>query len=653
MAVNLSPVGGVAAQFFDNDGNVLSGGKIYTYIAGSSTPAVTYTNASGGIAHSNPIILDSAGRVPSGEIWLTDGITYKFLIKNANDVLIGTYDNIVGINSNFLNFLAEQEIQTATAGQTVFTLTTTQYQPGSNTLSVFVDGVNQYGPGAQYAYTETSSTVVTFTNGLHVGALVKFTTAQTLSGGTTDASLVTYDPPFTGSVETTVEEKLSQYISVIDFGADPTGVADSTAEIQAAIDAAATVGASANYGATVFFPSGKYVISSTINLPGAQYISLIGEGKTSVVSWNGSASNIMFSMDDGSDESQVFIEKLQFFDPVNNNGVTGFSFCQTPGNAVVNVTFRQNLFRNLDKAISMNQETDQMLIDDNYFLTYYEKSVEIIGYCANIYIKNNHFRDGKSNTYAVHATNAVNIVIDSNTVQNANNGSKGFYFTGCTNFKVTNTYFEVSAGGTTGDGPFLTMYGSEDGYVADNYTTGAVGESVMVVDTNCRVITFGNHRHSISGGTPTRILEVDGTAVGISVVGTFDTDNVQITPFSGNVDYFLGYTNSSNNTSFITPQIYASKPVNQYRDQTNIAGSTTADLINFGTQSGAWQIYALNTTEGYWSISFVSSNGTTAAITNTYQSNANLVLSVTGNKLQVANGVTATRSIQFSASRIF
>jgi hypothetical protein len=46
-------------------------------------------------------------------------------------------------------------------------------------------------------------------------------------------------------------------------------------------------------------------------------------------------------------------------------------------------------------------------------------------------------------------------------------------------------------------------------------------------------------------------------------------------------------------------------------------------------------------------------NGTTAAITNTYQSNANLVLSVTGNKLQVANGVTATRSIQFSASRIF
>ena len=194
MAVNLSPIGGVAAQFFDNSGNVLSGGKIYTYAAGTTTPQATYTSAGGTTAHSNPIILDAAGRVPSGEIWLTDGSQYKFLIKTSADVQIGSYDNIVGINSNFVNYTNSQEFQTATAGQTVFTLTTMAYQPGTNSLSVFVDGVNQYGPGALYAYQETSDTVVTFTSGLHVGADVKFTTSAINASSYGDAQQISYTP---------------------------------------------------------------------------------------------------------------------------------------------------------------------------------------------------------------------------------------------------------------------------------------------------------------------------------------------------------------------------------------------------------------------------------------------------------------------------
>jgi len=570
MAVNLSPVGGVAAQFFTNTGAVLTGGKLYTYAAGTTTPQATYTNSSGATAWTNPIVLDAAGRVSgSGEIWIDALTTYKFVLKDSNDVLIATYDN-----------------------------------------------------------------VSTLTN--------------------TTSALVSYTPPGTGAVTRTVQDKLRETISVKDFGAKGDGVNDDTAEIQAAINAAATFGSASNQGATLFFPSGKYLISSTIDLPGAQYVSLIGEGRSSVISWSaGASSDVMFSMDNGSDSSQVFVEKLHFTNPVDNNSLTGFEFCKTPGKAVVNVTFRQNLFQNLNRGIDMNQETDQMLIDDNYFLTYYDGAIKVQGYCANIYVKNNHFRDGKSNSYAVVFGSGNSIVLDTNTVQTAVNGAKGFYIAGSTKFTVTNTYFEVSAGGAAGDGPFLTIFGSSDGYVADNYTTGAVGESIMVVDGTCRVITFGNHKHSVSGGTPLRVLEKNISAIGISVIGTFDTNNVQITPFSNPVDYFLGFTNSSNNTSFVTPQIYASKPVNQYRDQKNIAGSTTADLIDFGTQAGAWQIYALNVTELYWSISFISSNGTTAAIDNTYQSNANLVLSVTGNKLQAANGIGSTRTIQFSATRIF
>lgn len=190
MAVNLSPIWGAGAQLLDNSGNVLSGGKIYTYAAGTTTQVTTFTDGSGTTAHSNPIVLNSAGRVPY-EIWLTDGQNYKFVLKDSNDVLIGTWDNLSGINSNFIAYTNQQEIQTATAGQTVFNLTTMQYLPGTGNLSVFVDGVNQYGPGAQYAFEETDQTTVTFASGLYVGASVKFTTSSAQSSFPFVASNVT------------------------------------------------------------------------------------------------------------------------------------------------------------------------------------------------------------------------------------------------------------------------------------------------------------------------------------------------------------------------------------------------------------------------------------------------------------------------------
>ncbi len=270
MAVNLSPIGGVAAQFFDNNGDPLSGGKIYTYAAGTTTPLPTYTTSSSGVPHANPIILDAAGRVPGGEIWLTDGLQYKFIIKTSTDVQIGSYDNIIGINSNFVNYTNSQEIQTATAGQTVFTLTTMSYQPATNSLSVFVDGVNQYGPGALYAYQETSSTVVTFTSGLHVGASVKFVTSAINASSYGDAEQISYTTPYTGGATTNVEVKLAQNLNVADFGAVGNGTANDTAAIQAAVNAAATAGGVVN------FPRGTFMVSG-ISLP--DNVVLAGAGK--------------------------------------------------------------------------------------------------------------------------------------------------------------------------------------------------------------------------------------------------------------------------------------------------------------------------------------------------------------------------------------
>ena len=107
MTVNLSMFAGVGAQFFDGNGNPLSGGKVYSYQAGTTTPQTTYTTSAGNVAHANPIILDSAGRVPSGgEIWLTDSQDYKFIVNTSADVLVATYDNVAGNGSGILSALA-------------------------------------------------------------------------------------------------------------------------------------------------------------------------------------------------------------------------------------------------------------------------------------------------------------------------------------------------------------------------------------------------------------------------------------------------------------------------------------------------------------------------------------------------------------------
>ena len=174
MSVNLSPAFGVGFQFLDNNGVILSGGKVYTYSAGTTSPLASYTSSTGATPHSNPIILDSAGRVPGGEIWLSDTLSYKFAVYTSDDVLIGTYDNIVGVNSNTINFVVQNEFATPTAGQTVFTLSSFTYLPGSNDLSVYVNGLKQY---VGTDYTETNSSTVTFASGLYVHDRVEFTTA--------------------------------------------------------------------------------------------------------------------------------------------------------------------------------------------------------------------------------------------------------------------------------------------------------------------------------------------------------------------------------------------------------------------------------------------------------------------------------------------
>lgn len=291
MAVNLSFIGGAGWQFFDDTGNPLSGGKLYTYAAGTTTPLTTYTSRNGNIPNSNPIILDAAGRTPE-QIWSTEGLLYKYVIKNVNDVLIRTWDDIGG-------------------------------------------------------------------------TLVASNLAQDLAAPN-GSSLVGYLSYGTAAVAQTVQTKLRETLSVIDFGADPTGVTDSTTAIQNALNAqaAATIsfqnatGQTIGSGPTLLFPKGRYLISATLNII-SQYAWLSGEQASlkKAGSFTGTAGLQM-----AGNAWRLHIEGLQFedfsvglyLDSSNlNSGQIGIHNC--------------GFFGNTDRGIWLDCQSSKTIIQDCMF----------------------------------------------------------------------------------------------------------------------------------------------------------------------------------------------------------------------------------------------------------------------------------------------
>lgn len=102
MAVKLAPLADARPQFFDNQGNVAAGMKVFTYLTGTTTKHNTYTTSSGGVANANPIVLNTAGRPPNG-VWLDETVGYTLVLAPANDTdpptsPIWTEDGIWGIN---------------------------------------------------------------------------------------------------------------------------------------------------------------------------------------------------------------------------------------------------------------------------------------------------------------------------------------------------------------------------------------------------------------------------------------------------------------------------------------------------------------------------------------------------------------------------
>jgi len=93
MADYLFPLGSPKFQAFDDNGNPLSGGKLYCFEANSSTPKDTWIDPIKETPNSNPVILDDRGEA----LIFGDGL-YKFILKDSSDNLIWTMDYVLLLN---------------------------------------------------------------------------------------------------------------------------------------------------------------------------------------------------------------------------------------------------------------------------------------------------------------------------------------------------------------------------------------------------------------------------------------------------------------------------------------------------------------------------------------------------------------------------
>lgn len=84
----------------DANGQPESGAKIYTYLAGTSTLATTWTNEALTVPSQNPIIADAAGRWYA---YAQPGASYKFVITTSADVHLRTRDNVSAVPTSSSN----------------------------------------------------------------------------------------------------------------------------------------------------------------------------------------------------------------------------------------------------------------------------------------------------------------------------------------------------------------------------------------------------------------------------------------------------------------------------------------------------------------------------------------------------------------------
>lgn len=342
-----------APMFFDIDGSALNGGTVYVGIPNVdpvNNPISVYQDPALSIPMQQPL------KVAEGVVFLngsprqvfTSASQFSMAIFNSRGVMVASYPAVSAVAQLPPTGGTLDKIYKASSGDFV-PGTTTQLtlpaDPGtvSNMIITF-DGLTQHDDQVLTLAYPT----LTFTAPIPLGVQeiqikIGATTSGSIAppGSVTDASVASdagiqssklaFLQAGAGAVSRTVQSKLRQWVDVIDFGADPTGVTDASSAVASAI-ASLPSG-----GGDVWFPPGTYLLSSFPDLTNKVGIRIYGSGGMSAgagrateILINGTGSTPFIN----APGSTGFVcDDIQFI--VKNAGFTGFiiSYGSSPANA--------------------------------------------------------------------------------------------------------------------------------------------------------------------------------------------------------------------------------------------------------------------------------------------------------------------------------
>ena len=249
-------------QFSDGNGAPYSGGNVYFYVPGTTTPKSTYLDPNGITPNTNPVILDANGRAI---IW-GSGL-YREVLQDAlgNTIWDQLIYGVGGSNGSAGGALCAQYYTTGSANAQQMSTTPTSTVLTAGTLYCAVAG-----------YTNTGASNLNVNNlGFYTVKKPTASGLQLLTGGEIQvgqAYLWQWDG--TEFVLTNPTIASPNTYNVANYCSDYNGVVDNTSCIQSAINAACS-----GAGGTVSFPAGKFTVAAstgvTITCPG---IYLVGQG---------------------------------------------------------------------------------------------------------------------------------------------------------------------------------------------------------------------------------------------------------------------------------------------------------------------------------------------------------------------------------------